>query len=89
MEKFTVTKNSKKYGLTKGETFKVFRNIMGECVVIRNPEQYNLIFSEKKLSTYGDLEGVPYIYDVGPCPDMKQGFKSGRKSTGKNSGPSR
>ena len=62
MEKVKMVKNSPKYGFKKGEEFVVKRNIMGECVVIMEDENIpNLIWSERKLRSYGILTGTPQL----------------------------
>ena len=49
MERVIMYKNSPKYGFKKGDSFVVKRTIMGDCVVIRNPDSPNLIWTENKL----------------------------------------
>lgn len=61
MEIVTMYRNSPKYGFKKGDSFTVKRTIMGECVVIRNPNAINLIWSEGKLRSYGNLSGEPVL----------------------------
>lgn len=57
MEYVTMRKNSKKYGLTKGFTYPVLRNVNGECVVIIN-DGANVVMTAKRLMSYGTLVGV-------------------------------
>lgn len=61
METVIMLKNSPKYGFKKGDRFAVKRTIMGECVVIRNPDAINLIWSESKLRSYGNISGEPVL----------------------------
>lgn len=61
MEKVKMTKNSPKYGFKKGDEFVVKRSIMNECVVIMDEHTPNLIWSERKLRTYGTLTGTPQL----------------------------
>ena len=62
MENVKMFRNSPTYGFKKGDEFKVLRTINGECVVIRNePTIPNLIFTERKLRSYGYLTGKPQI----------------------------
>ncbi len=62
MEKVKMFKNSPTYGFVKGETFNVLRNVNGFCVIIfGNNIRPNLIMSERKLRSYGNLTGKPEI----------------------------
>lgn len=62
MERVKMFRNSPTYGFKKGDEFNVLRNIMGECIVIMTDEHKpNLIFSEKKLKSYGVLKGKPQM----------------------------
>ena len=54
-------KNSPKYGFKKGDEFTVKRTIMGECVIVRLPDDMNLIWSEDKCRSYGKLIGKPQL----------------------------
>ena len=60
MEQVVMFKNSNKYGFKKGDTFKVMRNVIGDCVVI-NYTGLNFIMTEKRLRSYGTLTGKPEI----------------------------
>lgn len=65
-------KNSKKYGFSKGDRFPVKLSIMGECVVIRQPPATNIVMSRRMLSNYGDIEGRPYVEDVGYLDEIRK-----------------
>lgn len=53
-------KNSKKYGLIKGHTYPVMRNVNNECVIIVN-EGANAVMSINKLKSYGSVVGTPQL----------------------------
>lgn len=61
MERITMNKNSKKYGFSKGDKFPVLRTIMMDCVVIRQPNATNIVWSERMARNYGTLSGVPQL----------------------------
>lgn len=63
MEKVKMIKNSKKYGFNKNDAFVVGRNIMGDCVIFRSPQDNipNLVWSEAKVRNYGILSGEPQL----------------------------
>lgn len=60
MEKVTILRNSKKYGLKVGDEFTVKRNVMLLCVVIR-PNSTNIVIEENMLRRYGRLTGDPEL----------------------------
>lgn len=61
MENVKMFKNSPTYGFKKGDEFKVLRTIMGDCVVVMPEGKPNLIFTERKLRSYGYLSGKPQL----------------------------
>ena len=76
METFIAKKNSKKYDFIKGDSFPVYRSIMGECIAIRSTPKMNIIISERKLRSYGSLTGEPYIFDVGSLSEVRRTYGS-------------
>ena len=72
IEEIRMVHGSRKYGWEKGDVFPVVRNIMCDCVIIRE-NLPNVVLSEAKARSYGILKGEPYIYGVGPLKKIKVG----------------
>ena len=62
METITIWKNSPRFGFKKGDVFPVKRDINGNCVIVMGEDKPNLVWTEKRALSYGNLAGEPKLY---------------------------